>query len=62
MNFTNTDCVGIDVYWYFHSQAYAQVYAKVNDQVWDQVWDQVNFKMYDQINPIKTKIRREIDK
>ena len=62
MNFTNTDCVGIDLYWYFHSQAYAQVYAKVNDQVWDQVHDQVNWKVHGRINLIKTKIRREINK
>ena len=53
MNFTNTDCVGEDIYWHFDGQQHGQVNCQVNCQVW---------QMYDQINLIKFKITQEINK
>ena len=62
MNFTNTDDVGEDIYWYFDGHGNGQVNCQVNDQVWNQVDDQVNWKVYGQINLIKSKIKQEINK
>jgi hypothetical protein len=55
MTFTNTDCVEHDFCW-------QELYVQVDDQVWNQVDDQLNWKVYGQINLIKSKIRREINK
>ncbi len=66
MKFTNTDCVGEDIYWYFLSHAYDQVNEQVENEVSVQInWkvdDQVTWKVYDQIKPIKTKIKQELNK
>ena len=62
MTFTNTDSVREDIYWYFHGQACGQVNGQLNDQVWNQVDDQINWKVYGQINFIKTKIHQDINK
>ena len=61
MNFTNTDCVREEVE-IFQNLGYGQVNCQVNDQVWNQVDDQVNWKVYGQINLIKSKIKQEINK
>jgi len=61
MTFTNTKSVGIDIYYYFRSQAYTQVYNQVIWKVWNQV-DEVDWKVQGQIKPIKTKIEQEINK
>jgi hypothetical protein len=55
MNFTNTDCVEIEVsdQWYCW-----EVHLKMRKRV----CEQVQFKVYDQINLIKYKIKQEINR
>jgi uncharacterized protein YdeI (BOF family) len=73
MNFTNIDSAREDIYWDLDGQLWdqfkdiywdldGQLYVQVDDQVWNQVDDQLNWKVYGQINLIKSKIRREINK
>ncbi len=62
MKFTNTDCVGEDIYWYFLSHAYDQVNEQVYEQVYDQVYVQVLGQVYDQIIQIPHKIHQEKNK
>jgi len=48
MNFTNTDCVGLRVYEFLHLMRNFPMEP------------QLNWQVYDQIEPIKTKIIQEI--
>ena len=59
MTFTNTTSVEYYICW--------QVKVQANDQLHDQllryvVDDEVSWKAYDQIKPIRTKIKQEIKK
>ena len=53
MTFTNTDCVGEEVYW--------QVENQVDDQFDYQVWNQVDDQVF-LIYPIRYKILQEMNK
>jgi len=55
MTFTNTDCVGEDIYVDFDGQLHDQLLRYV-------VYDEVSWQMYKQIEFIKTKIEQEINK
>ena len=54
MNFTNTDCVGKN--WSRYN-----VWGQVTWQGYEQVGEQVEWKVYVQIKPIKTKIEQELN-
>ena len=66
MNFTITNCVEHDIHWYVDDQIYDLLYEEVDDLVrWDvieQVESQVSVQVYVHHNPIKNKIKREIEK
>ena len=55
MNFTNTDCVGKNWYWY-------DVWGHVTWQVKEPVDEQVKWQVDAQIYPIRYKITQEINK
>ncbi len=66
MKFTNTDCVGYDIYWDYDTPIYDQLHEEVDDELrWDmmtQVESQVERQVYVHHNPIKNKITQEINK
>ena len=62
MTFTNTTSAEYYICWQVKVKANEQVYDQFDYQVWRQVDDQVSWKAYDQIKPIETKIKQEINK
>jgi hypothetical protein len=61
MTFTNTTSAEYYICWQVKVQANDQVDDQCG-QVWNQVDDEVSWKAYDQIKPIRTKIKQEINK
>jgi hypothetical protein len=59
MTFTNTDCVGEDIYVDFDGQGHGQLHDQLLRYL---VYDEVSWQMYKQIEFIKTKIEQEINK
>jgi len=62
MTFTNTTSAEYYICWQVKVQVSVQVIGHVKFKVSDQVNDQVSWKAYDQIKPIRTKIKQEIIK
>ena len=59
MNFTITKSVNFKMYWHMDDK----LYKHVNDeQVWEPVRGQILWQVYNQFNPMQTKIKREINK
>ena len=54
MNFTNTDCVRHEIRWQVENQVHHQLLRYL-------VYDEVSWQMYEQIEPIKTKIEQELN-
>ena len=59
MKFTNTDCVGKDIYWYFDGHGHGQVKEEI---WWRLLPDQVTNPIFNQIFPIIDKIRKRSNK
>jgi hypothetical protein len=62
MNFTNTDCVGKEVCKHLTRRMKAQLFRYVWSQVSLRVWKQVRRQVYVHHNPIKNKIKKELNK
>jgi hypothetical protein len=62
MIFTNTDSVKEKVYGKMRGQVNDQVWNQVNRRVFFQVKDHVYWQVYNQINPIRRTIKKEIRK
>ena len=62
MNFTNTTSAEYYICWQVKVKANEQVYDQFDYQVWNRVDEQVSWQVSDEVEPIETKIKQEINK